>query len=301
MQSNTNEESQQSKKSYLIASNQEKNTNIELSEQQKQFPKPIGIYNFKSSQSDLSSLEESIDKVVSSFIEQNKENIMKYVINEVENKLNEKINPINTEIKNIKNEYKSFYEEELKDFKQLNILNECHNNIMNINDKVNIMNDNINKYNDEIKGFNISDNRLQFLNKLNKDLQEFINKINNERENGMDIDIDEETKKIDAEQKRQENVSQELDSIFYEILSLLKYVSKDNDIKGINNEIKNCDVLKNLMDAINSLEIKFDYEKPIMDEKKQNNNNKSKNNTHSNYNKNENLLDSIPDFFELNF
>jgi hypothetical protein len=301
MQSNTNEESQQSKKSYLIASNQEKNTNIELSEQQKKFPKPIGIYNFKSSQSDLSSLEESIDKVVSSFIEQNKENIMKYVINEVENKLNEKINPINTEIKNIKNEYKSFYEEELKDFKQLNILNECHNNIMNINDKVNIMNDNINKYNDEIKGFNISDNRLQFLNKLNKDLQEFINKINNERENGMDIDIDEETKKIDAEQKRQENVSQELDSIFYEILSLLKYVSKDNDIKGINNEIKNCDVLKNLMDAINSFEIKFDYEKPIMDEKKQNYNNKSKNNTHSNYNKNENLLDSIPDFFELNF
>ena len=301
-------------RSSLTSSNIGNNANSELSNQniqnnqqsfqnipnKKIIPKPIGIYNFKSNKNDMTSLEESIDEVVSSFIEQNKENIMKYVINEVENKLNEKIKPLNTEIINIKNEYKSFYEEELNDFKQLNILNECHNNIININSKVNIVNDNINKYNDEIKGFNVSDNRLQFLNKLNKDLQEFINKINNERENGMDIDIDEETNKIDVEQKRQDNVNQELDSIFYEIMSLLKFVTKDNDNKGINEQVKNCDTLKNLKATINSFETKFNYENPIMEGKKQNTNNinKSLNDNYFDNNKKENPLDSIPDFFE---
>ena len=314
MQQNINIESQKSKRSSLTSSNIGNNANSELSNQniqnnqqsfqnipnKKIIPKPIGIYNFKSNKNDMTSLEESIDEVVSSFIEQNKENIMKYVINEVENKLNEKIKPLNTEIINIKNEYKSFYEEELNDFKQLNILNECHNNIININAKVNIVNDNINKYNDEIKGFNVSDNRLQFLNKLNKDLQEFINKINNERENGMDIDIDEETNKIDVEQKRQDNVNQELDSIFYEIMSLLKFVTKDNDNKGINEQVKNCDTLKNLKATINSFETKFNYENPIIEGKKQNTNNinKSLNDNYFDNNKKENPLDSIPDFFE---
>ena len=264
----------------------------------KTISKPIGIYNFNSNKKDISSLEESINEVVSTFIEENKENIMKYVIKEVESKLNEKINPLNTEIITIKNTFTSLYNQELKDFKELNILNECHNNILNINDKVNIVKDNINKYNDEIKGFSISDNRLQFLNKLNKDLQEFINGINNERENGMDLDIDEENNKIEAEQKRQDNINQELDNIFNETISLLKSINKEEDII-INEQMNKYDIVNNLINTINSFESKFNYEKPIInDEQKQNNNKRLNNNFNNKYS--ENALDSIPDFFELN-
>ena len=144
--------------------------------------KPIGIYNFNRNKSDISSLEESVDEIVSSFVEKNKENIIKYVVNEVKTKLNEKIQPLNTEINDIKNNFNLLYSQELKDFKELDILNDCHNNIININNKVNLMNENISKYNDEIKGFNIADNRLQFLNKLNKNLEEFINGINYDNE-----------------------------------------------------------------------------------------------------------------------
>ena len=264
----------------------------------KTISKPIGIYNFNSNKSDISSLEESINEVVTTFIEENKENIMKYVIKEVENKLNEKINPLNTEISTIKNTFTSLYNQELKDFKELNILNECHNNIMNINDRVNIVKDNINKYNDEIKGFSISDNRLQFLNKLNKDLQEFINGINNERENGMDIDIDEENNKIEAEQKRQDNINQELDNIFNETISLLKSINKEEDIT-INEQMNKYDIVNNLINAINLFESKFNYEKPIINDEQKQNNNKGINNSF-NKKKSENALDSIPDFFELN-
>ena len=264
----------------------------------KTISKPIGIYNFNSNKSDISSLEESINEVVTTFIEENKENIMKYVIKEVENKLNEKINPLNTEISTIKNTFTSLYNQELKDFKELNILNECHNNIMNINDRVNIVKDNINKYNDEIKGFSISDNRLQFLNKLNKDLQEFINGINNERENGMDIDIDEENNKIEAEQKRQDNINQELDNIFNETISLLKSINKEEDIT-INEQMNKYDIVNNLINAINLFESKFNYEKPIINDEQKQNNNKGINNNF-NKKKSENALDNIPDFFELN-
>ena len=264
----------------------------------KTISKPIGIYNFNSNKSDISSLEESINEVVTTFIEENKENIMKYVIKEVESKLNEKINPLNTEISTIKNTFTSLYNQELKDFKELNILNECHNNIMNINDRVNIVKDNINKYNDEIKGFSISDNRLQFLNKLNKDLQEFINGINNERENGMDIDIDEENNKIEAEQKRQNNINQELDNIFNETISLLKSINKEEDIT-INEQMNKYDIVNNLINAINSFESKFNYEKPIINDEQKQNNNKGINNNF-NKKKSENALDNIPDFFELN-
>ena len=144
--------------------------------------KPIGIYNFNRNKSDISSLEESVDEIVSSFVEKNKENIIEYVVNEVKTKLNEKLQPLNTEINDIKNNFNLLYSQELKDFKELDILNECHNNIININNKVNLMNENISKYNDEIKGFNIADNRLQFLNKLNKNLEEFINGINYDNE-----------------------------------------------------------------------------------------------------------------------
>ena len=174
-------ESQQSNTKTLST---QANDNLEYSKNiknisNKQFlQKPIGIYSFKSNTSDFSSLEESVDEVVSSFIEENKDNIIKYVVNEAENKLKEKIEPLNAEINSIKNSFNSLYEEEINDFKQLNILNQCHNNILNINDNVNIMKENIDKYDNDIKGFNISDNKLKFLNKLNKDLQEFIDGLN---------------------------------------------------------------------------------------------------------------------------
>ena len=128
----------------------EANDNLEYSKNLKNiknkqfFQKPIGIYSFKSNTSDFSSLEESVDEVVSSFIEENKDNIIKYVVNEVENKLKEKIEPLNAEINSIKNNFNGLYDEEINDFKQLNILNQCHNNILNINDNVNIMKENIN-------------------------------------------------------------------------------------------------------------------------------------------------------------
>ena len=267
--------------------------------------KPIGIYNFNSNKTDISSLEESIDEVVSLFIEHNKENIINYVVNEVENKLNEKIKPLNTEINNIKNNFNSLYTQEFKEFKELDILNDCHNNIININNKVNIMNENINKYNDEIKGFNICDNRLKFLNKLNNDLQEFINGINNDNEKGMDIDIDEENHKIDIEQKKQDNLSQELDTVFNETIALLKGIQNinQNNIK-YKGQINNWDALNNLKNTINDFEIKFNYEKPIMENQKQNNNNnvnkinydKCFNNK---YNDKMNIFEGIPDFFDF--
>ena len=266
--------------------------------------KPIGIYNFNRNKSDITSLEESIDEVVSSFIENNKENIIKYVVNEVQVKLKEKIQPLNSEINDIKTNFNLLYSQELKDFKELDILNECHNNIININNKVNLMNENINKYNDEIKGFNIADNRLQFLNKLNKNLEEFIHGINHENDKNMDIYFDEENCKIDFEQKKQDNTNQELDIVFNETLALLIHIS--NDEKSSNKNLQpnnnfNFDVSNDLKNAIINFENKFNYEKPIYEEES-----RSKNNNCLNINKKEdnlknNVLDSIPDFFELNF
>ena len=129
-------ESQQSNTKSLSIETKEYSKNIK---NKQFFQKPIGIYSFKSNTSDFSSLEESVDEVVSSFIEENKDNIIKYVVNEVENKLKEKIEPLNAEINSIKNNFNGLYDEEINDFKQLNILNQCHNNILNINDNVNIM------------------------------------------------------------------------------------------------------------------------------------------------------------------
>ena len=269
----------------------------------KMISKPIGIYNFNRNKSDISSLEENIDELVSLFIEKNKENIIKYVVTEVQSKLNEKIHPLNKEINNIKANFNLLYSQELKDFKELDILNECHNNIININNKVNLMNENINKYNDEIKGFNIADNRLQFLNKLNQNLEEFINGINYENEKNMDIDFDEENNKIDIEQKKQDNTNQELDIVFNETLSLLKNIS--NDEKNLSTNFQpnnNLDIFNNLKNVINDFENKFNYKKPIYEEER-----RSKNNNSFNYlnkkedNLNNNVLDNIPDFFDLNF
>ena len=253
--------------------------------------KPIGIYSFKSNTSDFSSLEESVDEVVSSFIEENKDNIIKYVVNEVENKLKEKIEPLNAEINSIKNNFNGLYEEEINDFKQLNILNQCHNNILNINDNVNIMKENIDKYDNDIKGFNISDNKLKFLNKLNKDLQEFIDGLNkeNKKENDMmmDLDTDEENTKIDSEVKKMNNINQELNIVFYDTLSLLKDISKNEKKDNINHDDDH--VLNNLKDIINNLQNKLNFEKTFKNDTIDNNINSD-----CKYNP----LDSIPNFFE---
>ena len=266
----------------------------------KMISKPIGIYNFNRNKSDISSLEESVDEIVSSFVEKNKENIIEYVVNEVKTKLNEKIQPLNTEINDIKNNFNLLYSQELKDFKELDILNECHNNIININNKVNLMNENISKYNEEIKGFNIADNRLQFLNKLNKNLEEFINGINYDNEKKMDIDFDEENYKIDIEQKKQDNINQELDIVFNETISLLKNISSDEkNSNKVLQSTNNFDVKNKIKSVINEFENKFNYEKPIYEEEKRNKNNNSLNKKEDNLKNN--IFDSIPNFFDFNF
>lgn len=259
---------------------------------QKMISKPIGLYNFNINKSAISSLEESIDEIVSSFLEQNKENIIKYVVNEVQNKLNEKIQPLNTQIQEIKNNYNSVYEQELKNFKDFNILNDCHNNILNIDNKINIINENINKYNNEINRFNISDSRLKFLNKLNKDLEDFINRIQNENERGMDIELDEEKYKLNMEQKKQENVIQDLDFIFNETLTLIKKIccKEKNDT---NLEYINIDYIdNNLRNAINDFQMKYNCKEPVLEEKIKDNN------KNGGINKN-NIFESIPDFFGI--
>ena len=269
-----------------------------------QKPKPIGIYNFNSNKSSISSLEQNIDETVSAFIEQNKENIIKCVAQEVQKKFEEKIKPMTDEISNIKKEFNSLYEEEWNDFKQSNILNDCHNNIMELNNKVGIMNENIKIYNDNIKGFNIADNRLQFLNKLNKDLDEFISGIGsngNNEDYKHYMDIDNNMHKIEKEMNRQDNLNHELDNVFNETMEMLKEISKEDIIKenrnnNNDNNIRNCsDILNNFRNTVNSFETKFDYEKPIMN----NTNNNMKVNKESNKNEITNLFDDIPNFFEF--
>ena len=269
-----------------------------------QKPKPIGIYNFNSNKSSISSLEQNIDETVSAFIEQNKENIIKCIAQEVQKKFEEKIKPMTDEISNIKKEFNSLYEEEWNDFKQSNILNDCHNNIMELNNKVGIMNENIKIYNDNIKGFNIADNRLQFLNKLNKDLDEFISGIGSNGNNGdynHYMDIDNNMHKIEKEMNRQDNLNHELDNVFNETMEMLKEISKEEVIEenrnnNNDNNIRNCsDILNNFRNTVNTFETKFDYEKPIMN----NTNNIMKVNKESNKNEITNLFDDIPNFFEF--
>jgi hypothetical protein len=207
-------------------------------------------------------------------------------VNEVENKLKEKIEPLNAEINSIKNNFNGLYDEEINDFKQLNILNQCHNNILNINDNVNIMKENMDKYDNEIKGFNISDNKLKFLNKLNKDLQEFIDGLNNDKDMMMDLDTDEENTKIDSEVKKMNNINQELNIVFYDTLSLLKDISKDEKKDNMNYDD---DILNNLKKVINNLQNKLNFEKTFKDDAINNNIDSD-----CKYNP----LDSIPNFFE---
>ena len=273
-------------------------------------PQPIGIYNFSSNKTYISSLEQNIDEAVSAFIEQNKDNIIQYVAKEVEKKFEEKITPMTEEITRLKIDFNSLYEEEWNDFKQSNVLNDCHNNIMELNNKMNIMNENIDKYNNNIKGFNVADNKLQFLNKLNKDLDEFISGIDSyifipEKKdknfgNNMDIDMDENLHKIEKEMNRQQNLNHELDNVFYETMEMLKDITKDNNLEesaknsNVNNNIMNCcNILNNFKNTVNAFDGKFNYEKPI-----NNNSNPNMNNANDDKNDNKNIFDYLPNFFD---
>lgn len=273
-------------------------------------PQPIGIYNFSSNKTYISSLEQNIDEAVSAFIEQNKDNIIQYVAKEVEKKFEEKITPMTEEITRLKLDFNSLYEEEWNDFKQSNVLNDCHNNIMELNNKMNIMNENIDKYNNNIKGFNVADNKLQFLNKLNKDLDEFISGIDSyiftpEKKdknfgNNMDIDIDENLHKIEKEMNRQQNLNHELDNVFYETMEMLKDITKENNLEenaknsNVNNNIMNCcNILNNFKNTVNAFDGKFNYEKPI-----NNNSNPNMNNASDDKNDNKNIFDYLPNFFD---
>ena len=273
-------------------------------------PQPIGIYNFSSNKTYISSLEQNIDEAVSAFIDQNKDNIIQYVAKEVEKKFEEKITPMTEEITRLKLDFNSLYEEEWNDFKQSNVLNDCHNNIMELNNKMNIMNENIDKYNNNIKGFNIADNKLQFLNKLNKDLDEFISGIDSyiftpEKKdknfgNNMDIDMDENLHKIEKEMNKQQNLNHELDNVFYETMEMLKDITKENNLEenaknsNVNNNIMNCcNILNNFKNTVNAFDGKFNYEKPI-----NNNSNPNMNNASDDKNDNKNIFDYLPNFFD---
>ena len=273
-------------------------------------PQPIGIYNFSSNKTYISSFEQNIDEAVSAFIEQNKDNIIQYVAKEVEKKFEEKITPMTEEITRLKLDFNSLYEEEWNDFKQSNVLNDCHDNIMELNNKMNIMNENIDKYNNNIKGFNVADNKLQFLNKLNKDLDEFISGIDSyiftpEKKdknfgNNMDIDMDENLHKIEKEMNRQQNLNHELDNVFYETMEMLKDITKENNLEenaknsNVNNNIMNCcNILNNFKNTVNAFDGKFNYEKPI-----NNNSNPNMNNASDDKNDNKNIFDYLPNFFD---
>ena len=281
-----------------------------------QKPQPIGIYNFGINKSQITSFEQNIDEAVSAFIDQNKNNIIQYVVQEVQKKFEEKITPMTEEITKLKDDFNSLYEEEWSDFKQLNVLNDCHNNIMELNNKMNIMNENIEKYNENIKGFNVADNRLQFLSKLNKDLDEFISGIGSyiytpeKKEVGLvqgniDVEMNENLHKIEKEMGKQEKLNHELDNVFYETMEMLKDINKDvntgenNNImdSNNNNNIMNFnDILNNFKSTVNAFDSKFNYEKPLNNNLIPNNNFNINNDNRKN--DRNNIFDELPNFFE---
>ena len=261
--------------------------------------KPIGMHNFNSNKADNLSLQESVDEVVSSFVEYNKDNIIKYVADEVHNKLNEKIGPLNFEINNNQKNFNSLYNEEIKNFKELDILNDFHNNILNINNKVSIINENTNKYFEGIKGFNITDNKLNFLNKLNKNLEDFINEVNQEISKNMDMDIEEDDYINDVEKKKKNNVSQELNNIFNETLSLLNNINAE-DVSIFNNSEFQSSILNisnNIKNTIDDFGNKFNFKRPFFEEKNKSDKVGEEIITKNNKNK---FLENIPNFFDLN-
>ena len=273
-----------------------------------QKPRPIGIYDFCSNKTLITSLEQNIDEAVSLFIEKHKENIIQCVVQEVEKKFEEKIRPMTEEISYLKNDFNSLYEEEWNDFKQSNVLNDCHNNIMELNNKVNIMNENINIYNENIKGFNVADNRLQFLNKLNKDLDVFITGISHEIEvhnhggEGFDMDTVKNLHKIEKEMNKQENLNNELDSVFHATMEMLNDITKEENeeknknIIENNNNMMNCvNILNNFKNAVNTFDTKFNYDKPMNDNSIGVMN---INNINNNKNEQKNFIENIPNFFD---
>ena len=272
-------------------------------------PKPIGLYNFSSNKDSITSLEQNIDEVVSSFIEKNKLKIIDCVTKEVQKKFDEKIIPMTNEISNIKQDFISLYEDEWKEFKQANMLDECHNSIMDLNNKIDIMEENISNYNDKIKGFNIADNRLQFLNKLNKDLENFIQGIKSDEEGGVHphpqgknlMDLEENIHKIEKEQRKQENLSMELDSVFYETMDMLKDIANEENnesYKIVSNATNSNDILNNFKNMINTFQNKFNYEKQFMENYSNINNGYFNESDNKNENKQNYPFDEIPNFFD---
>ena len=191
-----------------------------------------------------------------------------------------------------------------------------------------LMNENINIYNENIKGFNVADNRLQFLNKLNKDLDVFITGISHEIEvhnhggEGFDMDTVKNLHKIEKEMNKQENLNNELDSVFHETMEMLNDITKEekneknkniiennnnmmncsnilNNYKNIienNNNMMNCvNILNNFKNAVNTFDTKFNYDKPM-------NNNSigvMKINNINNKNEQKNFIENIPNFFDI--
>lgn len=277
------------------------------------FLRPIGIYNFNSSQQEINSLEENIDNEVKEFIELNKDTIIRCVINEVERKLNEKIKLLNNEISSIKNDFNCLYEGEFTDFKNSDILNVCQNSIQSINNKIIIMKENINKYTTDINSFNISITKFNLLNSLNQELEAIINeaKINqkyfsesqtNENNNNtyqMDID-DGYIKHLKVEENE---INQKLNEVFNETESLIQYILEGNYVSGNNNknnesinkkEEKIKLVSDNFYQTFTNFNSKFDLN-PINNLEKQ----KERETIKKEYDNNSinRNINSIPDFF----
>ena len=191
----------------------------------KKYPNAFGIYNFNKSnntntiQKNSSStlLEEIINNQVRSFIVLNQKYIIDSLVDEVEQKIQEKISPINNEINNIKADFNSLYNEEIKNFKEENVLNDCKENISNISNEYNMLQEKFIKYNNDINSYDITDKRFNLLNKLNNELENVINEINKEKDNQMEMDEE----NIINEMKKQGN-NKELNDIFNEVQNLIK-------------------------------------------------------------------------------
>ena len=248
--------------------------------------KPIGIYNFNRNKSEINSLQDEIDNIVSGFIMENKDNIIQYIAKEVENKLNEKINPMTTEINSIKSDFTELYQNELNEFKESNVLNDCHDHINNIQNKMNITDENMENYTNDIKGFNVSNKRLKFLNQLNDNLEQFILNVKNEPENSDYA--------LELQNKKEESINREFDKVFYETMSLLK--NMDDNLKNEKNIIQNgLNINNDFKQAVNNFENKFNYDKPVSSGNKSNNcNNNSNKKINEEFN-----INNVPNFFDI--
>ena len=123
-------------------------TKLSKSPSNSKFPKCNNTNTIqKNSSSTL--LEEIINNQVRSFIVLNQKYIIDSLVDEVEQKIQEKISPINNEINNIKADFNSLYNEEIKNFKEENVLNDCKENISNISNEYNMLQEKFIKYNND--------------------------------------------------------------------------------------------------------------------------------------------------------